>query len=57
MAPSVGSPADVSCPKCPSRRAKVALHAHKAIFYRCEKCHHVWRVPEAALPVTRRKAS
>jgi transposase-like protein len=45
MPPSVGSPADVSCPRCPSQRGKVALTTARAIFYRCEKCQHVWRVP------------
>jgi DNA-directed RNA polymerase subunit M/transcription elongation factor TFIIS len=48
MPPSVGSPADVSCPKCPSQRGKVALTTGRAIFYRCEKCQHVWRIPVQA---------
>jgi DNA-directed RNA polymerase subunit M/transcription elongation factor TFIIS len=55
MNASAGSTADVSCPKCPCRTAKVALKTARTIFYRCTMCQHVWSVAlsENGVMVTR----
>jgi transposase-like protein len=55
---AVGSPASVRCPKCPARTAKIALSTAVAIYYRCNRCHHVWAVLRAkSAAAGRRKAS
>lgn len=44
MSPPAGSSTDVPCPKCDSRKVKVALHTEKSVFFRCSTCQHVWSV-------------